>query len=99
MPTVLRDARVLRDALLQHSDWDQAGKQYARRHDVYFQNTHKVCDWLRTLFQDPGAEAQSLRRRAMPLIAQDLTRVPDHIFSGPEMPADETVRARLFGEC
>ena len=99
MPTALRDARVLRDALLQHSDWDQAGKQYARQHDAYFQNTHKVCGWLRTLFQDPSPEAQSLRQRAMPLIAQDLTRVPDHIFSGPEMPADEGVRARLFGEC
>src|SRR5262245_53251941 len=99
MPTTLRDARVLRDALLSHSDWDQAGHEYARQHDTYFHNAHKVCGWLRTLFQDPGPDAQALRQRAMPLIAGDLTRVPDHLFSGPDLPADETVRARFFGEC
>jgi len=25
--------------------------------------------------------------------------VPDHLFGGPELPMDETVRARFFGEC
>lgn len=99
MPTALRDARVLRDALLGNSDWDQAGHHYARQHDASFQNGHKVCGWLRTLFQDPSAEAQALRQRAMPRIAEDLMRVPDHLFSGPDLPADEAVRARLFGEC
>lgn len=99
MPTALRDARVLRDALLVHSDWHEAGKQYARLRDIYFHCSHKVCGWLRTLFQDPGPEAQVLRQRAMPLIAHDLTRVPDHLFSGPDLPADEAVRARFFGEC
>jgi len=98
MGTALRDARVLRDALLANSDWDQAGDAFARQHDVYFQSTHKVCGWLRTLFQDPGQEAQALRQRAMPRIADDLSRVPDHLFSGPDLPADESVRARLFGE-
>jgi len=32
------------------------------------------------------------------LIAEDPTRVLDHGFSGPEMPFDETVRQRFFGE-
>lgn len=99
MPTALRDARVLHDSLLAHSDWDEAGKQYARLRDIYFHNSHKVCRWFRTLFQDPGPEAKVLRQRAMPLIAQDLTRVPDHLFSGPDLPADDAVRARFFGEC
>jgi menaquinone-9 beta-reductase len=98
MGTTLRDARVLRDALLQHSDWDAAGDAFAAQHDEYFAKTHKVCGWLRTLFQDPCEQAQTLRRQAMPRIAEDLTRVPDHLFSGPDLPADETVRARLFGE-
>jgi menaquinone-9 beta-reductase len=97
MSTTLRDARVLRDALAGHSDWDQAGHHFARQHDVYFQNTHKVCGWLRTLFQDPGPEAQALRQRAMPRIAEDITRVPDHLASGPDLPADDKVRDRLFG--
>jgi hypothetical protein len=35
----------------------------------------------------------------MPLIAQDLTRVPDHLYSGPDLPVNDNVRARLFGEC
>ena len=99
MATTLRDARVLRDALLGQSDWDQAGHEYARCHDGYFQNEYKVCGWLRTLFQDPSPEAQALRQRAMPRIAEDLSRVPDHLFSGPDLPADDAVRARLFGEC
>ena len=98
MPTTLRDARVLRDALVGNSDWDQAGHHFASQHDAYFQNSHKVCGWLRTLFQDPGAEAQALRQRAMPRIAEDLSRVPDHLFSGPDLPADDHVRERLFGE-
>ena len=99
MPMTLRDVRVLRDALLAHSDWDQAGHEYARQHDTYFQASKKVCGWLRTLFQDPTPEAQALRERAMPKIAEDVSRVPDHLFSGPDMPSDETVRQRLFGEC
>ncbi len=99
MPTTLRDARVLRDALVGNSDWDQAGHHFARQHDAYFQNSHKVCGWLRTLFQDPGPEAQTLRQRAMPRIAEDLSRVPDHLFSGPDLPADDNVCERLFGEC
>jgi len=98
MGTALRDVRVLRDALLAHADWDEAGHAFAAEHDTYFQRTHKVCGWLRVLFQEPGKEAQALRQRAMPRIAEDLTRVPDHLFSGPDLPADEAVRARLFGE-
>ena len=99
MPTALRDARVLRDALVGYSDWNAAGHHFARLHDAYFQNSHKVCGWLRTLFQDPGPEAQALRQRAMPRIAEDLSRVPDHLFSGPDLSADDNVRDRLFGEC
>ena len=99
MGMTLRDARVLRDALLAHSDWDQAGHEYAQQHDEYFQRSRKVCGWLRTLFQDPSADAQVLRQRAMPKIAEDQFRVPDHLFSGPDLPADEIVRARMFGEC
>jgi 2-polyprenyl-6-methoxyphenol hydroxylase-like FAD-dependent oxidoreductase len=98
MPMTLRDARVLRDALRSHSDWDSAGHEYARQHDEYFQNSRKVCGWLRTLFQDPSPPAQALRGRAMPKIAEDQSRVPDHLFGGPELACDETVRARLFGE-
>jgi menaquinone-9 beta-reductase len=97
MSTTLRDARMLRDALLSHSDWDPAGHHFARQHDVYFQTTRKVCGWFRLLFEDPREDARALRERAMPQIAEDMTRVPDHLLSGPDLPADETIRERLFG--
>ena len=64
-----------------------------------FHACHVVERWLRTLFHDPSPEAAALRARALPLIAEDSTRVPDHIFSGPDLPLNEQVRARFFGEC
>jgi 2-polyprenyl-6-methoxyphenol hydroxylase-like FAD-dependent oxidoreductase len=94
----LRDVRVLRDELSRDSDWDAAGHRYAEQHAKYFHDCHTVEGWLRTLFQDPSTEAAACRERAMPLIAQDPTRVPDHLFSGPDLPVNEQVRARLFGE-
>jgi 2-polyprenyl-6-methoxyphenol hydroxylase-like FAD-dependent oxidoreductase len=95
----LRDARTLRDALSKNSDWDTAGHVYATAHDDYYQRSRKTSGWFRAVFQEQGPEAVERRRRAMPLIAQDITRVPDHIFSGPDMPMDDSVRARFFGEC
>jgi 2-polyprenyl-6-methoxyphenol hydroxylase-like FAD-dependent oxidoreductase len=95
----LRAARVLRDELTNHSDWEAAGRNYAEQHRRSFHACHAVEGWVRSLFQDPSPEAAELRGRAMPLIAEDPTRVPDHIFSGPDLPVDDQVRARLFGEC
>jgi hypothetical protein len=34
----------------------------------------------------------------LPLLAEDATRMPDAAASGPEVPLDETVRQRMFGE-
>jgi 2-polyprenyl-6-methoxyphenol hydroxylase-like FAD-dependent oxidoreductase len=99
MASTLRDARVLRDALLGDSDWNGAGQRYANEQDTYFQRTRTVCGWTRALFQEQGPDADARRQKAMPKIAEDLTRVPDHLFSGPELPLDDRVRARFFGEC
>src|SRR5215467_3818845 len=98
MATALRSVRVLSEALLSSADWDQAGIDYALEHDRSFQNTHRVCGWMRTLMQDPGPESSALRQKAMPKIVEDGTRVPDHVLSGPDLPADDGVRARFFGE-
>ncbi|MGD0416786.1 MAG: NAD(P)/FAD-dependent oxidoreductase [Terriglobales bacterium] len=92
-------ARVLRDELTNNSDWEVAGHRYAEQHRRSFHACHVVEGWFRTLFQDPSPEPAALRTRVMPLIAEDPTRVPDHIFSGPNMPLNEQVRARFFGEC
>jgi len=50
------------------------------------------------VFQEQSPEADRTRAVAMPLIAEDPTRIPDHIMSGPELPIDDGVRARFFGE-
>jgi hypothetical protein len=50
------------------------------------------------MFLEIGAEADERRARALPLILQDPTRVPDAGISGPECPADEDTRRRFFGE-
>jgi len=45
-----------------------------------------------------GPEADARREQAFPLIAQDPTRVPDHIVSGPDLAVNEDLRVRFFGE-
>jgi 2-polyprenyl-6-methoxyphenol hydroxylase-like FAD-dependent oxidoreductase len=95
----LRAARVLRDELTSDSNWDAAGHRYADQHQRSFRACHTVEGWYRSVFQDPSPESVALRAKAMPLIAEDPTRVPDHILSGPDLPFDNTIRARFFGEC
>jgi len=94
----LRDVRVLRDQLLNHEDWDTAGHAYAEEHDCHFSLVHMVDNWLTEMLFGTGPEAEARRTKALPLIAQDGTRFPDHFLSGPELPANETVRRRFFGE-
>lgn len=94
----LRDARVLRDELLAGDDWDGAGHAYAEAHDRYFGVCRTFNDWLTELFYTDGPEGDAKRARALPLIAQDPSRLPDADFSGPDMVLDETTRHRMFGE-
>lgn len=95
----LRAARVLRDELTNNSDWEAAGHRYADQHQRYFRACHTVEGWYRRIFQDPAPESAALRAKVMPLIAEDPTRVPDHILSGPDLPLSEAIRARFFAEC
>ncbi len=98
LSTTLRDVRVLRDALLANDDWDAAGRAYATEHDRYFDVIHTVENWMTEFFYGTGAEADARRARAFPLIAQDPTRVPDTIFSGPDHPLSDDLRKRFFAE-
>jgi 2-polyprenyl-6-methoxyphenol hydroxylase-like FAD-dependent oxidoreductase len=94
----LRDARVLRDHLAAGDNWDAAAHAYARDHDWYYAVTHRVDNWFSELLLTHGPEADARRERALSLMAEDPTRIPDHVMSGPDLPADETVRRRFFGE-
>lgn len=98
LATTVRDVRVLRDSLLASEDWDKAADAYAAEHDRYSTVVRNVTGWFRKLFLEQGIEADKRRERAMPLIAHDETRAPDHLFSGPELPSDDSVRRRFFGE-
>ena len=94
----LRDARVLAEELLNGSDWDAAAHRYAQRHDEHYGTIRTVSGWFHDLFQALGPEAEARRQRALPLLAQDPTRAPDALFSGPDTAADDNARARFFGE-
>jgi menaquinone-9 beta-reductase len=94
----MRDVRVMRDCLLADTNWDAACHAYADGHDYHYGVIHKSENWMREMWLDRGAEADARRARALPLLAQDPSRMPDHIFGGPDLPADESVRRRFFGE-
>jgi 2-polyprenyl-6-methoxyphenol hydroxylase-like FAD-dependent oxidoreductase len=94
-----RDARVLSEELLSDGDWAAAGERYAERHDQHYGTIHKVSGWFHDVFQRLGPDAESRRARALPLLAQDPMRFPDHLYSGPDVPMASDTRARFFGEC
>ena len=94
----VRDVRTLRDQLIKHEDWDTAGHAYAEEHDRYYHTLHTVTQWFGHMFYEAGPEADACRAKALPLIAQDTSRIPDVIINGPDVGADETVRRRFFGE-
>jgi 2-polyprenyl-6-methoxyphenol hydroxylase-like FAD-dependent oxidoreductase len=92
------DARVLRDQLLVHNDWDVAGHTHASAHDRYYATVHEYTGLLYQMFYAVGPAADARRVRALPLIAQEPERVPDGFVSGPEIPLGEAVKRRFFGE-
>jgi 2-polyprenyl-6-methoxyphenol hydroxylase-like FAD-dependent oxidoreductase len=94
----LRDVRVLRDQLTATADWAAAAEAYAREHDRYFHALRRIHGWYGTLWYRGGAEADELRARAFPRIAEDPTRLADFIGLGPEAPSDDAARRRMFGE-
>lgn len=91
----LRDVRVLRDRLLDTTDWETACHDYAREHDRHYGIIHEVTMAFKDLFMRAGPDADARRGRALPAIAQDPMRVPDHLFSGPDLPWNEDI-LRLF---
>jgi len=94
----IRDVRELSENLLACDDWNLACDRYSQARDSYFQTELRVSGWLFTLFFDEGPEADRIRERAFPLLAAEPDRVPDHGFSGLDLPCDEQVRKRFFGE-
>lgn len=94
----MRDVRVLSDNLLSTEDWEAAGHSYARARDIYFNTVISVGQWWFDLFLARGGEAEQRRARALPLLKSEPDRTPDHFSGGPELPHDDNVRRRFFGE-
>lgn len=94
----LRDARVLRDQLLRHQDWEHAGTIYAEEHDQYYGAIHEIELWQTQLLLEPGPEADARRRRAFAARREDRTRALDILMSGPRQALDERDKRRFFGE-
>jgi 2-polyprenyl-6-methoxyphenol hydroxylase-like FAD-dependent oxidoreductase len=94
----MRDVRELCENLLTCDDWQLACDRYARARGTYFQTELRVSGWLFSLFFDEGPQADRIRERALPLLAAEPDRVPDHGFSGLDLPCDEQVRRRFFGD-
>jgi menaquinone-9 beta-reductase len=94
----LRDVRVLRDRIGEKQDYAEAAQAYAAEHDLYYRRLYRIHGWFRELWFGAGANAEALRARALPRIAEDPTRIADFIALGPEAPSDEPARRRMFGE-
>jgi 2-polyprenyl-6-methoxyphenol hydroxylase-like FAD-dependent oxidoreductase len=94
----LRGVRLLRDCLLETTDWEAAGHKYACEYGRTYGVIHEVILALGDLYIRSGPEADARRSRALPLIAQDPMRVPDHVTSGPELPWSEEIRRVFFAE-
>lgn len=94
----LRSVRILRDRLLRTEDWEAGGHAYAEEQHRNFRVIHTLEDWYRSMFLETGPEADACRARALPLIAQDGTRLPDLFGIGPDAPINETIKRRFFGE-
>ena len=91
----LHAARLLRDALVENDDWDAAGKAYAAAQNASFMQMHKVESVFEQLLMGQGPEAEAKRAQALPIMAQDPTALPDHMFSGPDLPIEGEI-ARIY---
>ncbi|MFQ5933869.1 MAG: NAD(P)/FAD-dependent oxidoreductase [Dehalococcoidia bacterium] len=94
----VRDARVLRDQLLAHEDWGEAGHAYAEEHDRYYEINHTIETWATQMLLETGPEADARRAKALPTWPSDPTRQLEPLYSGPDQPLDEADRKRFFGE-
>jgi 2-polyprenyl-6-methoxyphenol hydroxylase-like FAD-dependent oxidoreductase len=55
----LRDARVLRDALLTEHDWNAAGHAYASVHGFYYNKVRTTVSWFTQIQNIPGRRSST----------------------------------------
>lgn len=97
----MRDARELRDALLEETDWDIAIENYADRRATYYEVMREYAKWMAVLRIESGPEADARRARFNRARELDPTQggFAAIIALGPDgLVADEAARRHLFGE-
>ena len=82
----VRDARVLRDKLLAHEDWDEAGRAYAEEHDRYYRTNRTIEAWTTQLLFETGPDADARRAKALPTWPSDPTILLEPFYSEPDQP-------------
>lgn len=93
----LRDTRLLRDALLDNTDWNRAVSTYAEQHDDFFRRLRKAEHLNAELYFSMGEEAARRRDRAWKLMENDPSLNPDVSGLGPEARCSDRVVSQLLG--
>jgi len=93
----LRDVRLLRDRLLDNSNWQEASEAFATDHDDFFHRLRRLEHLKAVLAFSMGEEGEALRRRAA-LSSDSYPELElDTSGLGPEAPYSDRMRQFLLG--
>lgn len=96
-----RDARELRDLLLDGGDWAGAIREFERRRQVYQEPIRCIANWMMAISLEVGAEADARRERVQRARQADPSNGGYRrlLFCGPDgLPTDDAARRHCFGE-
>jgi 2-polyprenyl-6-methoxyphenol hydroxylase-like FAD-dependent oxidoreductase len=92
----LRDVRLLRDRLLETSNWHIAAKQFADDHNDFFSRLRRVERLNAQIHFAIGEHAGTRRQRAYELMARNPELRPDVTGHGPDIEGLETMERVLL---
>lgn len=92
----LRDVRLLRDRLLNDSNWLSAAGAYAEDHDDYYRRLRAAEELSNTIFFAMGRDAEARRHRIFALMEQEPETNLDLAGLGPESRYSDELAARLL---
>jgi menaquinone-9 beta-reductase len=91
----LRDVNVLWRCLQEQTNWDTAGRMYAREHAGYFSALRTLEAWMAQARYSTEPEMQSVRDHADSAFKRG--DAPELFNRGPDQPIDEATRFRFLG--
>lgn len=93
-----RDVRLLRDRLLESSNWEEAGHGYAADHDRYYATIRRWHAWVNEMNQPQGPAADDWRAKITEVCTREPDRVPDVVLGGPDIELDERLKIKFFAD-